>query len=353
MDFWKEAYNLLAPTAIIGGIVTYWLGIKQKRFDLNQDHYKKIRLTVSDLLLIWNEYAKLERFLKSNDPSNAAIYQVPELAQKFFSLDQKKLKKMNRSFLLSIENLKEIDITLFHKLEGSLDSFNSANKEVFAPILQSRIIEDDFSKEIVIPVLDELLETIEEIILDTVKHLPRKERRSVRKVLDKHLKGVKDLEKNSETMSEVPEFLVKLINNGLKPQIPFTQDDFRAFYSDKTINWIMGKFLSVSTLRKTFFSKAGGVRLLFAMLSGDEDILQQSFSSVDPNEFQISEEEAKIFVRNKPFYRLIMGFVQKVDGHVPMKLKRELVKANIGQTSFHTQSSKLSVTESEREELVN
>ncbi|MDH4474111.1 MAG: hypothetical protein QE487_16000 [Fluviicola sp.] len=353
MDFLKETYNLLAPTAIVGAAVTYWFGMRQKRFDLNQEHYKKIRLTVSDLLLIWNEYAKLERFLKSNDPTNSAIYQVPELAEKFFSVDQRKLKKMNKSFLLSIENLKEIDIALFHKLEGSLDSFNKTNKEVFTPILQSRIIENDVSKEIIIPVLDELLETIEEIILDTVKHLPRKERRSVRKVLDKHLKGVKELEEDSDLISEVPEFLVKLINNSLKPKTPFTQDDFRDFYSDKTVNWIMAKFLSVANLRKTVFSKAGGIKLLFAMLSGDQDSLKQTFSSVNEDEFHISKEEANIFIRNKAFYKLIMGFIQKVDGHVPMKLKRELVKANTGQTSLHTESSSSPVTQNEEEELVD
>lgn len=343
MNFLTEIYNWLTPTVIVGGVVTYWFGTRQKRFDLNQEHYKKIRLTVSDLLSIWNEYSKTERFLKSNDPTNMAIYQVPELAEQFFNLDQKKLKKMNKSFLLSIENLKEIDIILFHNLKDSLEDFNRANKEVFIPLLQSQMIQNGSESEVIIPIMDELMETIEQTILDTIKHLPRRERIRVKKVLDEHLNKVKNQIEVDEPMSEVPEFMVRLINNRIKPKTPFTQEDFQIFYSNETIHWIMSKVLTHSTLRKAIFSKAGGIKLFFAMLAGGEESLEKAFSSVDENEFHISKEEAAIFIYNKSFYQLIMGFVKKVDGHVPMKLKRELVKMNIGETSLHTELSEVSI----------
>jgi hypothetical protein len=353
MDFLKEIYNLLTPTAIVGAVVTYWFVMRQKRFDLNQEHYKKIRLTVSDLLSIWNEYAKTERFLKSNDPTNIAIYQIPELAEQFFDLDQKKLKKMNRSFLQSIENLKEIDVILFHKLKDSLENFNRANREIFIPLLQSQMIQNDAENEIIISVMDELMETIEETILDTVKYLPRKERIKVKKVLDEHLGQVKDEIDADEPMSEVPEFMVKLINNSIKSKIPFTQEDFRIFYSNETVVWIMAKVLSISTLRKVIFSRKGGIKVLFAIMSGDEEYLQKTFSSLDQKEFEISNDEASRFIDNKPFYHLIMGFVKKVEGQIPMKLKRELVKMNTGQISLSTEVEEIPITDDERSETEN
>ncbi|MEN9998012.1 MAG: hypothetical protein RI922_1002 [Bacteroidota bacterium] len=338
MNFLTEIYNWLTPTIIIGGVVTYWFGKRQKRFDINQEHYKKIRLTVSDLLSIWNEYAKTERFLKSNDPTNIAIYQVPELAKQFFNLDLKKLKKMNKSFLLSIENLKEIDILLFYKLKNSLEDFNRTNKEIFIPLIQSRMVQNHSESEVVISIMDELMETIEQIILNTVKHLPRKERIKVKKLLNEHLVKVKKQIVLNDPKSEVPEFMVNLINKKIKPKTPFTQEDFQIFYSNETIHWIMSKVLNLSALRKALFSKSGGINLFFAILAGEEESLQKVFSSVDENEFQISKKEASKFIDNKAFYQLIMGIVLKVEGNISMKLKRELVKMNSGQTSLSTKS---------------
>ena len=342
MSFLNELYHWVTPTVLVGGILTYSIGIRQKRFDLNQEKYRKIRLTVSDLLSIWNEFAKTERFLKSKDPTNSAIYYVPELAEQFFNLDQRKLQKMNSSFLQSLENLKEIDVILFHKLRDAQEDFIRTNRELFIPLLQSGLIQGDSENEALISILDELMETIEQTILDAIKHLQRRERVKVKRVLDEHLSQVKDQIEIEEPISEVPEFLVKLFNNKVKPKTPFTQADFQEFYADKTVQWIMSKVLTISSLRKSLFSKSGGVKLVFAMLAGNQDYLQKAFENVDENEFQFSKEEALIFVNNKPFYRLIMGFVEKVDGDVPMKIKRDLVKLNTGQVSLHAGSNNTS-----------
>lgn len=342
MSFLTEIIHWVTPTILVGGIVTYSIGIRQKRFDLNQEKYKKIRLMVSDLLSIWNEHAKTERFLKSKDPTNSVIYQIPELAEQFFNLNQKKLKKMNASFLQSLENLKEIDVILFHKLKDSQDDFNRTNKEIFVPLLQSNLIQNDPENGVLISIMDELMETIEQTILDAIKHLPHRERVKVRKTLDEHLSQVKDQIEKEEPMSEVPEFLVKLFNNRVKPKIPFTREDFQEFYSDKTVQWVMSKVLTISSFRKALFSKSDGVKLVFALLAGNEDHFQKTFENVEENEFQISKEEALIFVDNKPFYQLIMGFVEKVDGQIPLQLKRDLVRLNTGQISLATDANDFS-----------
>lgn len=349
MSFWKEMFNLLTPTIIIGGVVTYWFSIKQKRFDLNQDHYKKIRITVSDLLSIWNEYAKIERFLKSKDPTNEVIYQVPQLAKQFLDLDQKKLKRMNKSFLRSIENLKEIDIILFYKLNASLDDFNKTMKEIFVPLLQSKLIQNNSENEVIISIIDDLMETIEQVILDTIENLPRRERIKVKKVLAEHLNEVNNQLDLDEPMSEVPEFMVKLINNRIKPKTQFSQEDFQTFYSNKTIQWIISKVLSNSVLRKAILSKKGGIKLLLAMLAGDEKSLESTFSSFDENYLQISKEEAAIFVDNKPFYRLVMGIIMKVEGRISMTIKRELLKLNSGETSLFTEPDEFHDTPAQNE----
>ncbi|MGV3609433.1 MAG: hypothetical protein ACO1N0_00680 [Fluviicola sp.] len=341
MSFFDELLKLLPPAVFIGAAIAYWFSIKQKRFDLNQEHYKKIRLTVSSLLSIWNEYAKLERFLKSDDPMNTSIYQAPELAEQFFGLNQRKLKKMNKTFLLSIENLKEIDVVLFHKLDGVLDDFNRVNKGMFFPLLEENLFEEDHKSEVVISLLDELLDSIEEIILDTVTFLPRKERRKVKKVLDKHLKDTKLRMNADNPESEVPEFFVKLINYKIKPKTLFTQDDFRTFYNDPTIQWVANKFMSFKSIRKIIFAKSGGMKLIFAFLSGNESYIHEAFSSFDESEFQISKEEALKFNNNKPLYKLIMGAALKAKGKVPMELKRTLVKLKRGDISLHTEHAEV------------
>ncbi len=339
MDVLDEILKLLPPAVFIGAAIAYWFAIKQKKFDLNQEHYRKIRLTVSSLLSIWSEYAKLERFLKSDDPMNSSIYQVPELAEQFFGLNQRKLKKMNKAFLLSIENLKEIDVVLFYKLDGVLDDFNRVNKGMFFPLLEEKTFEEDHKSQVVISLLDELLDSIEEIILDTVWFLPRKERKKVRKVLDKHLNDTKLLMNDGNPESEVPEFFVKLINYRIKPVTLFTQDDFRTFYNDPTIQWITKKFISFKSIRKIIFSKSGGMKLIYALLSGNESYIHDAFSSFDESELQISKEEAIRFRDNKPLYNLIMGAALKAKGKVPMELKRALVKIKTGEITLHTEAT--------------
>lgn len=333
MSYIKEFITFLTPATIIGATVTYWFGIRQKRFEINQEHYKKIRVTTSSLLTIWWEYAALEKLLKSKDKTNELAFKIPEIATEYLKIDEKKVKKMNKSFSSSLENLKEIDVVLFYELEGCLDGINKTNREIFEPLFDDLEGINDEKINLIIPVLDELIEDLEKIILDTIKYLPRRERGKVHQILDKHIDELRQEDKN-----EIPLFIVKWINNSLKPKTPLTQEDFYIFYSNDTIKWMISKCLSIDTFKEMLFSKKskiGGVRFLLAIIRADKNKIQEYFPLENLSKFDLSKEELLIFVDNKPFYRLIMGLVLKIEGNVPMWVKRDLVKFNTGLISFH------------------
>lgn len=336
MSYISVIYDWIAPTVIVGATLTYWFAIRQKRFDLNQEHFKKIRYTTSDLLSIWNEYAKIEIILKSKTPNNIEAIYVKDFAVQFLNLDEKTLAKVNSSFFKSLENLKEIDVVLFHRLKESQNDFERFNKEFFLPLLKSQLDQKDFEIELTSSVLDELMEAIEITILETVKHLPRKERKKVKFVLDQHLDKIKNDIKEENALSEMPDFMVKLINKSLRPKIDFTKEEMISFYSDKTVKWIIDKTLKIPTMRKAVFSKNSGINLILALVRRDDEFIESIFSKVDQHEFKISQQEATIFIDNKDFYLLILSIVQKMEGQVSMKIKRELVKINKGEISLAT-----------------
>lgn len=326
-----DVSKFITPTAIVASVAAYIVFIKQKKFEQKLDYYKKVRVTTSNLLSIWSEYSILEKFLKSNDPTNFLIYKVPELAEGYLKINQAKIEEMKKSFINSIENLKEIDVILFFKLENSLDNFHRINDEILYPILNNQEIESIEKKEILIPVLDDLQETLEEIIIDTSAHLPRKERNKVKKLLNDHLSGLKE----NVSFEDVPDFLIKLLNKKLKLKEPITKQELGDFYENETVIWLMDKLFSYSSITQMLFSKDHNiVNVLFALVSLDTQKIAQIIPIQELESFSFTENEAIAFKDNKAFYRLVMGIIQKVEGKVSFKIRRAIVKINNGEISL-------------------
>lgn len=329
-----EILKFIGPTALVAVYLKYFFDIKQKKFDQQHEHYKKIRITTANLLSVWEEFSSLEKFLKSDDPSDALVYEIPEVAKRYLKIDEEKVDRFKEAFYASLDHLKEIDVGLFHKLDGSLDFFNRTNKELLYPLLKEEIITNEVREQLLVPILTELLEELEEILLGVAEFLAKKERSQVNEILDKHKRSLAIPQE-----SEVPQFIVNLINRAASPVHQITSTDLINFYPDPTVTWLYPKFLT-GEIRKALLGNGligvlqMGLNLPIYKNQSSEETEAGLFPKTILLEVNITGEEDRNLVNNRKFYHLLMGVVYKITGHVPFDFKRGLVMFNKGEWSI-------------------
>lgn len=336
-----EIIKTIGPTAIVAVYLTYHFGLKQKKFDQKHEHYKKLRITTANLLSIWYEFSSLERFLKSPDPSDTLIYHIPELAKRFLEIDEDKVERLKNGFHDSLENLKEIDVGLYYRLDGSLDHFNRTNEELLYPLLKDNAITQETRDEILLPLLVDLLEGLEGILLGVSEFLAKKERNEVKRILDEHKLSLATYQK-----PDIPLFVTNWINKSVKPVNQISSEEIINFYSDPTVNWVLSKLLS-KELRRMIFG-GGFIGIVKMGLNLDmqseehmEEIGKQLFPMTAFLEIDLTDEEDQNLINNRAFYHLLMGIVYNVTGQVPFGLKRELVRLNNGEISIKAELDQL------------
>lgn len=341
METFYHILNWLTPAGLVTVVLTYMFSMRQRKFELRQEYYKRVRVTVSSLFMIWKDYSALEKFLKSNDESNLLLYKIPGGPIDYLKIDQDKIDRMTSAYNESIENLKEINTYLYYRLNDSLSHFRHTNEEIFEPLLHDEQIELYTKREVVTEVLDELLEELEEIIEEAIVYLPFRERRQMRSVMKKHLKSLKD-----ESESEVPGYLVKLLNG----KLPFktTEEEIRLLYSNPTMIWLIDKAFSSQPFLKIMAEHRFGLKTIFN-LSALEDSLFEKIGLTLLSSLQFTEEEQSRFIDNKAFYHQLMGLESKITGKCSFQTRRLWVSLNTGELTVGAllESMKGSIPQSE------
>lgn len=317
-------------TAIIVVYFTYRYGLKSKNFSDKKEDYKKVRVIISNVLIIWKEFTKIEKFLKDEDPSNEIVYKIPELTKKYLDIDKEKVDSFKNLYKDSLDNLKEIDVVLFYKLETSLEIFSRTIDEFLFPLIKDKEISSKDKTEILVPMLDELLPELETVIEETSSHLPRKESERVKQIITEHINSLKEKQED-----DVPLFFLNLLNNNLPLKEKITSEELLKLKSNETFSWLVTKFVTPKIVE--MFLKGNAYSTLknyIDFLKGDIEQMEKNFP-VDEVFGQIgfTDEEDKNFQNNKPFYSLAMGLVIKFKGYLTFEDKRMFVKLNNGNLS--------------------
>lgn len=339
METFDKILQWLGPASLLTAVLTYVLSIRQRKFELKQEHYKRVRVTVSSLFMIWKDYSALEKFLKSEDQPNLLLYNIPGGPMEYLKIDQEKIDRMTLAYNESIENLKDINTYLFYRLNDSLSYFLRTNEEVFEPLLHDEQIEVYTKREVITEVLDELLEDLEGIIKDSIAYLPFRERRQMKSVMKKHLRSLTD-------ESEVPGYFVKLLESKLS--FKASETEITDFFKDPTITWLIEKMFSSPELLKVLSEHKIGLRTILDTSETRHSIFEKIGLSVIMN-LRFTEDENIRFVNNRGFYHQLLGLVIKIDNKPSIKFKKILISLDSGDLTPNAllESIKASVTESE------
>lgn len=322
METFYKILQWLTPASLVTVVLTYVLSMRQRKFELRQEHYKRVRVTVSSLFMIWKDYSALEKFLNSEDQPNLLLYKIPGGPMDYLKIDREKIDRMTLAYNDSIENLKDINTYLYYRLNDSLSYFLHTNEEVFEPLLHDEQIEVYIKREVVIEVLDELLEELEGIIKKAIVYLPRKERRQMKSVVKKHLKSLSYTEE-----SEVPGYFVKLLNS----KLPFktSKTEIINFFNEPTITWLIEKVFSSPELIKVLAEQKIGLRTILDISESKFSLFEKIGTSI-VSDLQFTEDEQKQFVNNKAFYHQLLGLEMKISGKSSIQFRKILVSLNNG-----------------------
>ena len=334
LDLFK-VFNIVGPSlvAILVVYITYRYGIKQKKFEAKEDYYKKLRVSISNLLIIWKEITNIQRFLKDPDPSNQLVYYIPQLTKRFLKIDQPKIDLLRASYEESLNSLKEIDASLYFNLIDILTPFNRTINEIMIPILDDKFLTKKKRSEIIIPLLDETISYLEEEILKATKNLPKREKDKIEKIIDKHNQT---LSKPSE--SEAPPYLLNLLNRLFVE--PLTADEFKIFYENPTILWALRKVISSNPKYIDIISNpVSFFQILSEFKNPNSPIIRNLNNELNDYTFfkklKITRREEQLhFVKNKEFARLALGMLVKVNGVIPFSFKRIVAQIYTGQLSI-------------------
>lgn len=341
METFDKILQWLGPASLLTAVLTYVLSIRQRKFELKQEHYKRVRVTVSSLFMIWKDFSDLEKFLKSEDQPNLLLYNIPGGPMEYLKIDREKIDRMTQAYNDSIENLKDINTYLFYRLNDSLSYFLRTNEEVFEPLLHDEQIEVYTKREVITEVLDELLEELEGIIKDSIVYLPFKERKQMRSVMRKHLRSLDDEKEN-----EVPGYLVKLLESKLS--FKASKTEIIDFFNDSTISWLVEKIFSSPSMLKVLAEHKIGFRTILDASETKHSIFEKIGLSVIMS-LRFTEDESLRFVNNRAFYHQLLGLVIKINDKPSIQFMKILVSLDNGSLTPNAllESIKASVTESE------
>jgi hypothetical protein len=201
------------------------------------------------------------------------------------------------------------------------------------------VCKEDFRK-MASELLRELLDDLEKIVKKLANKLPLKEKTGILTILSKHKKELTENEPR-----KIPQYLISVINNSVQPKINITETELNLFYSNKTMMWLISKFLT-KTLQKKLFKKGTANALIvgLSLINKDERKLNKIISEISKSEIvsmlTLTDEENQKFINNKEFCKLLLGFLSKFHVNAPYEIKRNLIKLNSGQISIQKELEK-------------
>lgn len=331
METLKYLIELIGPTAFVAIFLTYWFNIRQKKFDIKEQNYRKTRIVVSDLLMIWREFSKIEAFLNDSGPMNTAAIKIPKLRKRFLDLDDDEVKKLVSGFEASLVSLKEVDVSLFYELNVLSKSFYAVVNDILNPIISDEIITPLEKRNILLDIMKDVLPDLEDVVIETSKRLPRSEAVEIERLINEYVDSLK-----KEGITQLPVFLINLLNKQLPIKSPITPEELNGLSQNETVQWLISK-LMIPVLFKVVFDHKNpitfGLRGISTKGAYFDQIIDPAIEIEVLKEIHLTTEEDGYFVDNKRFYKLLMGIAYKFTEHIPYQVKKKVVEFNRGDHS--------------------
>lgn len=350
-DIYKLGPVVTFSTLFIGYII--W--IFQKRYEAKLAFYKNVRFACSNFLLIWKEFSILESRLKSKDDYDKILFKYPGLAKKYFKIDHKKVKQLNKDFEDSLDAIKSINVDLFYRLSNNFDDFNGSIDNILIPMVNDQSLNEKHKDEIIIPLLDETLKDMEVLIKELSKQLPWWEKSKILSHIEKHKINLISL----NNQISIPDFVMNFINKSLPVKEPFTKDEILLLYNNPTVTRIISKINLNFIVKIIGNSPLKIIKFISNIQSENTTFIQEIENKIDSIEIilklELDDEDIEHLKDNNTFYLIFIGAIKKIAGHVPFDLKRYLVKMNNGTIDIRDDLKKLkdALIEYQKENQIN
>lgn len=313
---------------IIAVYLAYRYAKKQKWFEDKTEEYKKVRRSISNLIQIWRELSYIEFYASSEDFLADLVFSDPKLASNYFGIDIKRIKKFKALFHESKEELKSINVSLFYDLENSFMEFNKTFSN-FTSSSQFKKNKKQDLKDLITPMLKELIRDLELIITNTANYLPEKEKKDIESIFAKHQN---DLNK-TEFEYEVPKFIIGWINSIVPVVEPITDEDMKLFVSDHTVKMVINKAFPLFIgfiLRDNPIDTLSSAKSMINNPSQFEGIISESDLEDILLKIEITDDENDLFKNNHVFYEMVCACYKKFSNQIPFGFRRMLIQMNSG-----------------------
>jgi hypothetical protein len=305
---------------------TYKITTVQKKTDERELERKKLRETVSNLMLIWREFDVLEKFIADIKPTERFMFKIPVFAKNILDIDRGKIEVLKNAFLECLIWFKQNNVSQFYRLETSFASFSDVLTDVFNPILDDNQIDVERKVQYAFPFIGKIAEDVQAIILEAIVRLPKNEQKEIKDIFANKIEKPKPPDKVSQRFME-------LVNSKFALHHPLQIEEVTVVFKNPTIMFLMNKILcspGAHLLIPANASKMFSLFFKFADLTAFEDKefigkLKQVITSIE-----FSEEENSQFLNNKSFYKIILGLCFKMTGKVSWEMKKAIVGLNSG-----------------------
>lgn len=309
VDILKIVIPLLA--VIIGAYLAHHFSVKKKRTEEISEKDKKVRLVLSVLLDLWHEFNYINRLSLLNTPRVNLLFKLPNALLYHTEFDIRKFNEQKSQYDHYVSDLKSIDAVLFYKLDKQLDHINHLVVSTLYPLLcapKLKVIKKDVANA----VSSEIVKDLEETIHFIRKRLLRKEKREIKKILNR------GRSQNFPDLDEVPSFVRELFKPLFGDSFVLTADRVNEILDNETFVWLLEKL----RIFETFSQAESEMTLLFNLMSPEAEKEFEELESFPTTILTFiaklkllsisDEEQRKYFEDDKSFYVLINSLMVEI-----------------------------------------
>lgn len=309
----------------------------------NETEIQILNRLTSNLLLLWQDIAKLEVFLSAKDPICLVAFGSPELISLILRIDREKLEQSLSEIETDIQKFKTTNAFLFFNLQSKAQPIQSKITTLIIPYLHDREVAIEGKVQMMLSLVNVLLSDIENLTLEITNILGAPQTEQAKAIFEAHqtkLAYEYDEEIDFGYNYDLPEHILDFLNRNVFLFRPVTNEEIRRFTRQPTILAFLIRLNAIDFWKVIFtYSDYQNTKLISDnfYLNYREYMPELWEQIVRSKVFDKWSDEFWSYLPDTfHFYicKLILDGMKRYRKDVPYQWKRTLVKVYTGQIDF-------------------
>ncbi len=309
----------------------------------NETEIQTLNRLTSNLLLLWQDIAKLEVFISGKDPITFAVFGSPELVNIFLRIDRDKLEQSVSEIEADINKFKITNAFLFFNLQSRFQPIQSKITTLIIPYLHDKEVAIEGKIQMMLSLINVLLSDVEALTLEITNILGAPQTEQAKAIFEAHqtkLAFEYDEEIDFGYNFDLPEHILDFLNHNFFHYRSVTHEEVRRFTRQPTMLAFLIRLNTIDFWKVVLsYSDYQNTKLIGDSLYMNyheyfpelwEQIVRSKVFDKWSDEFWSYLPDTFDFYRCK----LILDALKRYRQPVPYQWKRTLVKVYTGQIDF-------------------